>query len=44
MDRSVIDNELEYNKYIACLRKPDDKSIHKKYDFNNINLDEDDNI
>ena len=27
-DRSVIDNELEYNKYIACLHKPDDKSIY----------------
>ena len=36
-DRSIIENESEYKK-IASLRKPDDKSIHRKYDFNNIKL------
>ena len=43
-DRSIIENESEYEKNIASLRKPDEKSIHRKYDFNNINLDEVDNI
>ena len=43
-DRSVIDSELEYNKYIACLRKPDDKSIYIKYTIYNVNINEFDKI
>ena len=43
-DRSVIDKELEYNKYIACLHKPDDKSLYIKYTNKNVNINEFDKI
>ena len=43
-DREIIENECEYKNYIATLRKKDDKSIYKKYVFNNFNLDEVDKI
>ena len=39
-DRSIIENQSEYNNYLATLRKEDDKSLYKKYTINNINLDE----
>ena len=39
-DRSIIDNEFEYKKYLASLRKENDKSFYKKYTINNINLDD----
>ena len=43
-DRSIIEKPSEYNKYIATLRNKDDKSLHKNYTINNINLDEFDRI
>ena len=39
-DRLIIENESEYNKYLATLPKENDKSLYKKYTINNINLDE----
>ena len=39
-DRSIIDNEFEYKKYLTSLRKENDKSFYKKYTFNNISLDD----
>ena len=39
-DRLIIGNESEYYKYLATLRKKDDKSLYKKYTINNINLTE----
>ena len=42
--RDIIENESEYKNYIASLCKKDDKIIYKKYDFNNINLNEVDKI
>ena len=41
-DRSIIDNEFEYKKYL--LRKENDKSFFKKYTINNINLDDVDKV
>ena len=38
--RSIIENESEYNKYLATLRKENDMSLYKTYTINNINLDE----
>ena len=35
-----MENESEYNKYLATLRKENDKSLYKKSTNNNINLDE----
>ena len=43
-DRENIENESEYNNYIASLCKKDDKSIYKKYVNIDINLDEFDKI
>ena len=43
-DREIIENESEFKNYIASLLKKDDKSIYKKYDINNFNLDEVDKI
>ena len=39
-DKDIIENESEYNFYIAILRKKDDKSIYEKYVINKNNLDE----
>ena len=39
-DRSIIKNESNYDKYLATLRKENDKSLSKKYTINNVNLDE----
>ena len=39
-DRSIIENESEYNKYLANLYKENDESSHKKYTINSINLDD----
>ena len=39
-DRSIIDNESEYNKYLATLRKENHKFFYKKCTLNNFNLDE----
>ena len=43
-DRLIVENESEYNKYVATLRKENDKSIYKKYVINNVNLDDVDKI
>ena len=43
-DRSIIENESEYNEYIATMRKKDDKSLYENYTIKNINLDENDKI
>ena len=39
-DRSIIENESEYNNYLATLRKKDGKILYKKYTINNISWDE----
>ena len=39
-DRSIIENESEYKKYLATLRKENDESIYKKNTVNNNNLDD----
>ena len=39
-DRSIIENEPEYNKYLTTLRKTNDKSLYTKYTIKNVNLDE----
>ena len=39
-DSEIFENESERNKYLATLRKRNDKSIYNKYTINNINLDE----
>ena len=43
-DREIIENESEYNNYIATLRKRNDKCFYKQYTIHNINLDEFDKI
>ena len=43
-DRSIIENESEYNKKLASLRKENDISIYKNYVINNGNLDDVDKI
>ena len=43
-DRSFIENETEYYKNLATLRKKDDESLYKNNTINNVNLDEFDNI
>ena len=43
-DQSIIENESEYNKYLASLRKENDISIYKKYDINNVILNDVDKI
>ena len=43
-DRSVIENPSEYNKYIATLRKENNRSFYINYTINNFNLDEFDKI
>ena len=43
-DQEIIEIESEYKNYIATLRKKGDKSIYKKYVFNNIIFDEVDKI
>ena len=39
-DRLINENESEYNKYLATLRKENVKSVYKKYTFTNITLDD----
>ena len=39
-DRSIIENQSEYNSYLATLCKENYKSSFKKYTINNVNLDE----
>ena len=43
-DRSIIENEFEYNEYITILRKKDDKKLNENYSIDKINLDEVDKI
>ena len=43
-NKDIIENESEYNFYIANLRKKDDKSLYKNNVIININLDEVDKI
>ena len=38
-DRSNNENQSDYMKYLATMRKKKDKSMYKKYTVNNINLD-----
>ena len=39
-DRSIIENQSEYNNYLTTLRKEIEKGLYKKYTINNSNLDE----
>ena len=39
-DRSIIENQSEYNIFLATLRKKDDIGLYKKYPIIIINLDE----
>ena len=39
-DRLIIENESEFQNYLATLRKKDDISLYKKYTINIIHLDE----
>ena len=39
-DQLIIENQSEYNSYLAILRRKVDKISYKKYTTNNINLDE----
>ena len=43
-DRSLIENESEYQYYRATLRKKNVERLYKKYTIKNINLDEYDKI
>ena len=43
-DRSIRENESEYNEYIATMPKKDVKILYENYTINNINLDEVDKI
>ena len=43
-DRSIMENEAEYNEYKTTMRKKDDKSLYENYTIDNINLDEVDKI
>ena len=43
-DRSLIENSLEYEHYLATSRKKNDKNLYIKYTIDNINLDELDKI
>ena len=43
-DRSIIEHQSEYVKYLATMRKKNDKSLFKKDTINNINLDEVDKV
>ena len=39
-DREIFENEIERNKYLATLRKGNDRSLDAKYTINNIISDE----
>ena len=39
-DRSIIENEPEYNNCLATLRRENDKSLYNKYTINKNNLDD----
>ena len=41
-DREIFKNE--YENYVATLRKKKNKSLYTRYIFNNVNLDEFDEI
>ena len=41
-DRLIIENESEYNQYLATMRKKDDKSFNGNFIINDVNLDEGD--
>ena len=43
-DSEILENESEYNNYLATLRKRNDKCLYKKYTINIVSLDEFDNI
>ena len=43
-DQSIIENQSKFKKYIATLRKENDKSLYENYTINNVNLDEFDEI
>ena len=43
-DRSIIENQSEYENYLSTMRKKDDKSLYENYTINKINLDEVDKI
>ena len=39
-DRSILENETEYHKYLGTLHKKNDINLYEKYTINNIKLDE----
>ena len=41
-DRLIIENESEYNQYLATMGKKDDKSFNGNFIINDVNLDEGD--
>ena len=43
-DYDILNDKIELNNYLLTQRKKNDKSIYKKYDIDNINLDEFDKI
>ena len=43
-DRSIFENESEYNNYTATSRKKNDKCFYNKYTNINVNLDDVDKI
>ena len=43
-DQSIIEDEYEYNRYLANLCKKNDKSLYTKYFIDKVNLDEFDKI
>ena len=43
-DHEIFENESERNKYLATLRKKNDKSFYTKYTINKVNLDAFDKI
>ena len=43
-DRSIIENESEFNKFLATMWKKNDKRLFKNSTINNVHLDEVDKI
>ena len=38
-DRSIVENESEYKHQLATLPKKTNKTLFKKYNNNNVNMD-----
>ena len=43
-DQSIIENESEFNKFLATRWKKYDKTLYENYNINNVTLDEVDKI